>query len=64
MFESEAFMYQTVAVALFVLWCLCLATSYMFHGFVHLLFVGGVVLLFVHTIKQRRRFEYIGKPPR
>jgi asparagine N-glycosylation enzyme membrane subunit Stt3 len=47
-------MLWTVAVVLFVLWALGLATSYTMGGFIHILLVLAVVAVLVRVIQGRR----------
>ena len=47
-------MLWTIAVILFVLWALGLATSYTMGGLVHILLVLAVVVVVVRLIQGRR----------
>ena len=47
-------MLWTIAVILFVLWGLGLATSYTIGGFIHILLVLAVVAVVVRLIQGRR----------
>ena len=47
-------MLWTIAVILFVLWALGLATSYTMGGFVHILLVLAVVVVVIRLIQGRR----------
>jgi uncharacterized protein DUF5670 len=47
-------MLYTLAIVLFVLWALGLATSYTLGGVLHLLLVVAVVLLAIQLITGRR----------
>jgi len=47
-------MLWTIAVILFVLWALGLATAYTLYGFVHILLVAAVVIVLIRVIQGRR----------
>ena len=47
-------MLWTIAVILFVLWALGLATAYTMGGFVHILLILAVVAVVVRLIQGRR----------
>lgn len=47
-------MLWTIAVILFVLWFLGLATSYTMGGFVHVLLVLAIISVLVRVIQGRR----------
>lgn len=47
-------MIYTLAVVLFVLWALGLATSYTLGGFIHILLVIAVVMVVLNLIGGRR----------
>jgi len=47
-------MLWTIAVILFVMWALGLATSYTLGGFVHILLVLAVVVVLINIIQGRR----------
>jgi hypothetical protein len=47
-------MLWTIAVILFVLWALGLATSYTLSGFVHILLVLAIVVVLIRVIQGRR----------
>jgi len=47
-------MLWTIAVILFVLWALGLATSYTISGFIHILLVLAVVVVLLRVIQGRR----------
>lgn len=47
-------MLWTIAVVLFVLWALGLATSYTMGGLVHILLVLALVMIVVNVIRGRR----------
>jgi hypothetical protein len=47
-------MLWTIAVILFVLWALGLATSYTLGGFVHILLILAVVAVVIRLIQGRR----------
>jgi hypothetical protein len=47
-------MLWTIAVVLFVLWALGLATSYTMGGFVHILLILALVAVVVRLIQGRR----------
>lgn len=47
-------MLYTLAVVLFVLWALGLATSYTLGGFIHILLVIAVVMVVLNLIGGRR----------
>ena len=48
-------MIYTLAVVLFVLWALGLATSYTLGGFIHILLVIAIVMILVNLISGRKR---------
>ena len=48
-------MLWTIAVILFILWALGLATAYTMSGFIHILFVLAIVVVFVRVIQGRRQ---------
>ena len=52
--EKGINMLWTVAVVLFVLWALGLATSYTMGGFVHILLVLALIAVAVRLIQGRR----------
>ncbi len=47
-------MLWTIAVVLFVLWALGLATSYTMGGLVHILLVLALAMIVVNVIRRRR----------
>lgn len=47
-------MLWTIAVILFVLWALGLATSYTVSGFIHVLLVVAIVVVLIQVIQGRR----------
>jgi hypothetical protein len=47
-------MLWTIAVVLFVLWALGLATSYTMSGFIHVLLVLAIVVVLIRVIQARR----------
>lgn len=47
-------MLWTIAVILFVLWALGLATSYTVYGFVHILLVLAVITVLIRVVQGRR----------
>jgi hypothetical protein len=47
-------MLWTIFVILLVLWLLGLVTSYTFGGFVHILLILAVVVLFIRLLQGRR----------
>ena len=47
-------MLWTIAVVLFVLWALGLATAYTLSGFIHILLVLAVVVVLLQVIQGRR----------
>ena len=47
-------MLYTIAIVLFVLWALGLATAYTLSGFIHILLVFAVVALLIQVIQGRR----------
>jgi hypothetical protein len=47
-------MLWTIAVILFVLWALGLATAYTMSGFVHILLVLAIVVVLIRVIQGRR----------
>jgi hypothetical protein len=47
-------MLWTIAVILFILWALGLATSYTMGGFIHLLLVLAIVVIIIQVIQGRR----------
>jgi hypothetical protein len=48
-------MLWTIAVILFILWALGLATAYTMSGFIHILFVLAIVVVFIRVIQGRRQ---------
>jgi len=48
-------MLWTIAVILFILWALGLATAYTMSGFIHILFVLTIVVVFIRVIQGRRQ---------
>jgi hypothetical protein len=44
----------TIAVILFVMWALGLATAYTMSGFIHILLVLAVVVVLIRVIQGRR----------
>jgi len=47
-------MLLTIAVILFVLWVLGLATAYTMSGFVHVLLLLAIAVVIIHVIQGRR----------
>lgn len=47
-------MLWTIAVVLFVLWFLGLATAYTLHGFIHVLLILAVVTVLIRIIQGRK----------
>jgi hypothetical protein len=47
-------MLWTIAVILFVLWALGLATAYTTSGFIHILLVLAIVVILIRVIQGRR----------
>jgi hypothetical protein len=47
-------MLWTIAVILFVLWALGLATAYTMSGFIHILLVLAIVIVLIRVIQGRR----------
>jgi hypothetical protein len=47
-------MLWTIAVILFVLWALGLATAYTISGFIHVLLVLAIVVVLIRVIQGRR----------
>jgi hypothetical protein len=47
-------MLWTIAVILFVMWALGLATAYTMSGFLHILLVLAVVVVLIRVIQGRR----------
>jgi hypothetical protein len=47
-------MLWTIAVILFVLWALGLATAYTVGGFIHILLVLAIVVILIRVIQGRR----------
>jgi hypothetical protein len=47
-------MLWTIAVILFVLWALGLATAYTMSGFLHILLVLAIVVVLIRVIQGRR----------
>ena len=47
-------MLWTIAVILFVLWALGLATAYTMSGFIHILLVVAIVVVLIRVIQGRR----------
>jgi hypothetical protein len=47
-------MLWTVAIVLFVLWVLGIVSAYTMGGFVHLLLLAAVVMVFINIINDRR----------
>jgi hypothetical protein len=48
-------MLWTIAVTLFIMWALGLATSYTASGFIHILLVLAVVVVLIRVIQVRRK---------
>jgi hypothetical protein len=47
-------MLWTIAVILFVMWALGLATAYTLGGFIHILLVLAIVVVLINVISGRR----------
>ena len=47
-------MLWTIAVILFVMWALGIATSYTVSGFIHILLVLAIVVVLIQVIQGRR----------
>jgi hypothetical protein len=47
-------MLWTIAVILFVMWALGLATAYTLSGFIHILLVLAIVVVLIRVIQGRR----------
>jgi Family of unknown function (DUF5670) len=47
-------MLWTIAVILFVMWALGLATGYALAGFIHILLVLAIVVILIQVIQGRR----------
>jgi len=47
-------MLWTIAVILFVMWALGLATGYTISGFIHILLVLAIVVVLIRVIQGRR----------
>jgi hypothetical protein len=47
-------MLWTIAVILFVLWALGLATAYTLGGFIHILLVLAIIVVLIRVIQGRR----------
>jgi hypothetical protein len=47
-------MLWTIAVILFVMWALGLATAYTVSGFIHILLVLAIVVVLIRVIQGRR----------
>ncbi len=47
-------MLYTIAVVLLVLWLLGLVSSYTMGGFIHILLVVAIIMIFVRVIQGRR----------
>lgn len=47
-------MLWTIAVILFILWALGLATSYTLGGFIHVLLVLAIIVVLIRVIQGRR----------
>ena len=47
-------MLWTIAVILFVMWALGLATTYTVSGFIHILLVLAIVVVLIRVIQGRR----------
>jgi len=52
--KEETTMLWTIAVILFVLWALGLATAYTVSGFIHILLVLAIVVVLIRVIQGRR----------
>lgn len=48
------YMLWTIAVILFILWALGLATAYTLSGFIHVLLVLAIVVVLIRVIQGRR----------
>lgn len=47
-------MLWTIAVILFVMWALGLATAYTMSGFIHILLVLAIIVVLIRVIQGRR----------
>ena len=47
-------MLWTIAVILFVLWALGLATAYTMSGFVHILLIAAIAIVVIRFVQGRR----------
>jgi hypothetical protein len=47
-------MLWTIAIVLFVLWALGIATAYTLSGFIHVLLVLAIVVVLIRVIQGRR----------
>ena len=47
-------MLWTVAIILFVLWALGIATAYTISGFIHVLLVAAIIVVLINVIQGRR----------
>ena len=52
--NTEAFMFLTIALVLFVIWVLCLLVFKVTAGAVHLIVAIAVIALIVHFVRGRR----------
>jgi asparagine N-glycosylation enzyme membrane subunit Stt3 len=52
--HKETVMLWTIAVLLMIMWLLGMITSYTMGGFVHILLVVAVVVVFIQVIQGRR----------
>lgn len=52
-FVKELQMLWTIAMILFVLWALGLATAYTMSGFIHILLVLAVIVVLIRVIQGR-----------
>ncbi len=50
-------MLWTIAVILFVLWALGLATAYTMSGFIHILLLLAIVVIIIRVMQGRRLAE-------
>ena len=51
---TKAFMLQSIAIVLFVLWLLGMVSSTTLGGFVHVLLVAAIVIVLLRVIQGRR----------
>lgn len=52
--SGDAYMLETIAIVLLILWALGLVSSYTLGGFIHLLLVAVIVVVLIRVLQGRR----------